>query len=71
MGEPAVSVIIPTYNRRDELRQTLEALAVQELASAVGRWIERLPCSRPGVGFAHPITRHVERRVSRRHLRDG
>ena len=48
-----------------------QALAVQELAAAVGRWIERLPCSRPGVGFAHPITRHVERRVSRRHLRDG
>jgi glycosyltransferase involved in cell wall biosynthesis len=34
MGEPAVSVIIPTYNRRDELRQTLEALAAQEFPAA-------------------------------------
>ncbi len=30
MGDPAVSVIIPTYNRRDELLQTLEALTEQE-----------------------------------------
>jgi len=34
MGEPAVSVIIPTYNRRDELRQTLEALTAQEFPTA-------------------------------------
>lgn len=34
MGGPAVSVIIPTYNRRDELRQTLEALAAQEFPAA-------------------------------------
>jgi glycosyltransferase involved in cell wall biosynthesis len=27
---PAVSVVIPTYNRRDELRQTLETLTMQE-----------------------------------------
>jgi glycosyltransferase involved in cell wall biosynthesis len=30
MGDLAVSVIIPTYNRRDELRRTLETLTVQE-----------------------------------------
>jgi glycosyltransferase involved in cell wall biosynthesis len=30
MGDPAVSVVIPTYNRRDELRQTLETLTEQE-----------------------------------------
>jgi glycosyltransferase involved in cell wall biosynthesis len=30
MGTPAISVIIPTYNRRDELRQTLETLTRQE-----------------------------------------
>jgi GT2 family glycosyltransferase len=34
MGEPAVSVIIPTYNRRDELRQTLESLVAQEFPAA-------------------------------------
>jgi len=34
MGDPAVSVIIPTYNRRNELEQTLEALAVQEFPAA-------------------------------------
>jgi glycosyltransferase involved in cell wall biosynthesis len=34
MGDPAVSVIIPTYNRRDELRQTLEALTAQEFPAA-------------------------------------
>ena len=34
MGEPALSVIIPTYNRRDELRQTLEALAAQDFPAA-------------------------------------
>ena len=30
MGDLAVSVIIPTYNRRDELRRTLETLTAQE-----------------------------------------
>jgi glycosyltransferase involved in cell wall biosynthesis len=30
MSEPAVSVIVPTYNRRDELHQTLETLTAQE-----------------------------------------
>jgi glycosyltransferase involved in cell wall biosynthesis len=30
MGDPAVSVVIPTYNRRDKLRQTLETLTKQE-----------------------------------------
>ena len=30
MGDPAVSVVIPTYNRRDELRQTLQTLTEQE-----------------------------------------
>jgi glycosyltransferase involved in cell wall biosynthesis len=30
VGDPAVSVIIPTYNRRDQLRQTLETLTAQE-----------------------------------------
>jgi glycosyltransferase involved in cell wall biosynthesis len=34
MGQPALSVIIPTYNRRDELRQTLEALTTQEFPAA-------------------------------------
>lgn len=34
MGEPALSVIIPTYNRRDELRQSLEALAAQDFPAA-------------------------------------
>ncbi len=34
MGAPAVSVIIPTYNRRNELRQTLETLAAQEFPAA-------------------------------------
>jgi glycosyltransferase involved in cell wall biosynthesis len=30
MADPAISVVIPTYNRRDELRQTLETLTAQE-----------------------------------------
>ncbi len=30
MADPAISVIVPTYNRRDELRQTLETLTAQE-----------------------------------------
>jgi glycosyltransferase involved in cell wall biosynthesis len=30
MGDPAVSVVIPTYNRREELRQSLETLTAQE-----------------------------------------
>jgi glycosyltransferase involved in cell wall biosynthesis len=34
MSDPAISVIIPTYNRRDELRQTLETLTTQEFPAA-------------------------------------
>jgi glycosyltransferase involved in cell wall biosynthesis len=34
MSDPAISVIIPTYNRRDELRQTLETLTAQEFPAA-------------------------------------
>ena len=34
MSDPAISVIIPTYNRRDELRQSLETLTGQELPAA-------------------------------------
>jgi glycosyltransferase involved in cell wall biosynthesis len=34
MGDPAVSVIIPTYNSRDELRQTLETLIAQEFPAS-------------------------------------
>ena len=34
MSAPAVSVVIPTYNRRDSLRRLLDSLAAQELPAA-------------------------------------
>jgi glycosyltransferase involved in cell wall biosynthesis len=34
VGDVAVSVIIPTYNRRNELRETLETLTTQEFPAA-------------------------------------
>jgi glycosyltransferase involved in cell wall biosynthesis len=34
MSDPAISVIIPTYNRRNELRQSLETLTMQEFPAA-------------------------------------
>ena len=52
MGVPAVSVIIPTYNRREELRQTLEALAAQEFPAAE---FEVIVADDGGVDVREPI----------------